>query len=105
MAARPGPRSQEGMYTSPSPSSDPHDPFSNSHGADPRYYDNESENADYNRRDTYASDGSNNGLNDDGYYDHNGAYDPYGEEICDTLSHTRSFAHWSYSTTRYGLRR
>lgn len=79
MAGRTGGRSQE-AYTSPSPSLDPHDPFSNSHSADPRYYDNDSENADYNRRDTYASDSSNNGLNEDGYYDNGGTYDPYGRQ-------------------------
>lgn len=88
MAGRPGPRSQEGVYHSPSPSSDPHDPFSNSHVTDQRYYDNDSENADYNRRDTYASDGSNNGLNDDGYYDNSGAYDPYGECVVVGPLHT-----------------
>ena len=77
MAGRPGPRSQEGMYVSSSPTSD-QDPFSNAQAADGRYYDNDSDN--YNRRDTYMSDSSQNGLNDDDrYYDHHGAYDPYGE--------------------------
>ena len=77
MAGRPGPRSQEGMYVSSSPISD-QDPFSNAQAADGRYYDNDSDN--YNRRDTYMSDSSQNGLNDDDrYYDHHGAYDPYGE--------------------------
>ena len=44
------------------------------------YSDNDSDNVDpYGRRDTIASDSSNNGLNDpDRYYDHNGTYDPYG---------------------------
>ncbi|CAL1710231.1 unnamed protein product [Somion occarium] len=79
MAGRPDPRSQEGAYVSPSPSSDPHDPFSNGH--DPRYYDNDSDNNDYGRRDTYTSDSSNHGMNDDDrYYDHHGAYDPYGPQ-------------------------
>ncbi|KAI0072902.1 1,3-beta-glucan synthase [Panus rudis PR-1116 ss-1] len=78
MAARPDPRGQDGLYSS-SPSSDPHDPFTNQ---DPRYYDNESEHNDYGRRDTYTSDSSNHGLNeDDRYYDHHvGAYDPYGPQ-------------------------
>lgn len=66
------------MYISSSPPSSDHDPFSNSQAADARYYDNDSDN--YGRRDTYMSDGSNTGLNDDDrYYDHHGAYDPYGE--------------------------
>ncbi|TFY54630.1 hypothetical protein EVJ58_g8746 [Rhodofomes roseus] len=78
MAGRPGPRSQEGMYVSSSPISD-QDPFSNAQAADGRYYDNDSDN--YNRRDTYMSDSSQNGLNDDDrYYDHHGAYDPYGPQ-------------------------
>ncbi|EPT03223.1 hypothetical protein FOMPIDRAFT_78799 [Fomitopsis schrenkii] len=78
MAGRPGPRSQEGMYVSSSPTSD-QDPFSNAQAADGRYYDNDSDN--YNRRDTYMSDSSQNGLNDDDrYYDHHGAYDPYGPQ-------------------------
>ncbi|KAF8911358.1 1,3-beta-glucan synthase [Mucidula mucida] len=71
MSGRPG-HSQEG-YPSSSPSSfDAHqnqnDPFSPP--TQRRYYDNDSE--DYGRRDTYASDNSN-----AGFYDHNGAYDPY----------------------------
>lgn len=72
MPPRPGPASQEG-YPSSSPSTENHqsDPFA----AQPRqYYDNES---DYGRRDTYASDSSNPGMNDNGYYDNNGVYDPY----------------------------
>nr|QCR99115.1 1,3-beta-D-glucan synthase [Grifola frondosa] len=84
MAGRSGPRSQEGMYVSSSPSSDPHDPFSNVHAQMPepqRYYDNDSDQIDnYGRRDTYGSDGSNGGNDDDRYYDHNGAYDPYGPQ-------------------------
>lgn len=65
------------MYISPSPSSDPHDPFSNSQ-ADPRYYDNDSEHNDYGRRDPYNTDsGSHDGADDDRYYDHHGSYDPY----------------------------
>ncbi len=69
MSGRPGHNSQEG-YPSSSPSSlDAHqnDPFS---PPQRRYYDNDSE--DYGRRDTYASDNSNTG-----FYDQNGAYDPY----------------------------
>ncbi|OCH86741.1 1,3-beta-glucan synthase [Obba rivulosa] len=78
MAGRPGNRSQEGVYISSSPgSSDPHDPFSNAQAADPgRYYDNDSVEHYTERRDTYASDGSNAGLNDDDrYYDNGGGYD------------------------------
>ncbi|KAK7680380.1 1,3-beta-D-glucan synthase [Cerrena zonata] len=79
MAGRPDPRSQEGPYTSPSPSSDPHDPFSNSQ--ERGYYDNDSEHNDYGRRDTYTSDSSQHGITDeDRYYDHHGAYDPYGPQ-------------------------
>ncbi|THG95112.1 hypothetical protein EW026_g6480 [Hermanssonia centrifuga] len=81
MAAQPGSRSHEGMYSSSPPSSDPHDPFSNSHApADPRFYDNDSDN-EYGRnpRDTYGSDSSN--INDDErYYEQNGAYDMYGPQ-------------------------
>ena len=81
MAGRPDPRSQEGYPSSSPSSSDPHDPFSNSQG-EHVYYDNESDHVEYRRRDrdTYASDGSNHGYNDDGYYDNNGGYDPYGGE-------------------------
>ena len=66
-------------YFSP-PSSDPHDPFSNSQAADARYFDNDSDH-DYPRgnRDTYGSDSSN--VNDDDrYYEHSGPYDVYGRE-------------------------
>ena len=80
MAGRPGNRSQEGAYLSSSPgSSDPHDPFSNAQAADTgRYYDNDSVEHYPGQRDTYASDGSNAGLNDDDrYYDNSGGYD-YG---------------------------
>lgn len=67
---------------STSPTLEHADPFGPS--AFPRRYvygDNDSDNVDsYGRRDTYASDSSNNGLNDpERYYDHNGTYDPYGE--------------------------
>ncbi|KAF5365320.1 hypothetical protein D9758_005437 [Tetrapyrgos nigripes] len=75
MPARP-PGSQEG-YPSSSPTSASHgiDPFSPPTGAQQhRYYDSES---DYGRRDTYASESSNLGLNDQGYYDHNNGYDTY----------------------------
>ncbi|EKM57278.1 glycosyltransferase family 48 protein [Phanerochaete carnosa HHB-10118-sp] len=80
MAARSGSRSREGIYASPPPSSDPHDPFSNSQAADPRYYDNDSEH-DYGRgnRDTYGSDSSN-VVDEDRYYDQSGPYDPYGPQ-------------------------
>lgn len=68
------------MYTSPSPSSDPHDPFSNSQ-ADPRYYDNDSEHNDYGGRGAYNTDsGSHDGADDDVYYDHSGVYDSYGRK-------------------------
>ncbi|SJL10119.1 probable 1,3-beta-D-glucan synthase subunit [Armillaria ostoyae] len=76
MSGRPGHNSQEG-YPSSSPSSlDAHqnDPFS---PPQRRYYDNDSE--DYGRRDTYASDNSNTG-----FYDQNGAYDPYPPQDTDS---------------------
>lgn len=77
MPARPGPTSQEGyMSSSPSTEAHPNDPFA-SQGR--RYYDNDSDNADLGRRDTYASDGSNPGYNDPNFYDQNGTYDPYRE--------------------------
>lgn len=64
------------------PSVEHADPFGPSAAVPRRYLynDNDSDNVDsYGRRDTYASDSSNNGLNDpDRYYDHNGTYDPYG---------------------------
>lgn len=70
------------MYLqSSSPTADHADPFTSS--SVPRRYvysDGDSDSVDpHGRRDTYASDSSNNGLNDaDRYYDHNGSYDPYG---------------------------
>lgn len=81
MAGRSGSRSHEGQYSSSPPSSDPHDPFSNSHApADPRFYnDNDSEHDYRNNRDTYGSDSSN--INDDDrYYDQSGGYDLYGRK-------------------------
>ncbi|THH32853.1 hypothetical protein EUX98_g1321 [Antrodiella citrinella] len=93
MAGRPDPRSQEGIYPSSSPSSsDPHDPFSNSQG-EHVYYDNESDHNDYRARDTYASDSSNHGYNDDGYYDNGGGYDPYGAGQPDTDSEVDVYGH------------
>ena len=77
MAGRSGSRSHEGAYNSSPPSSDPHDPFSNTQ-ADPRYYDNASEH-DYSRnRDTFGSDSSNNVNEDDRYYEQGAPYDVYG---------------------------
>ena len=69
------------MYPHPSsPTADPSDPFGSS--SFPRRYiysDNDSDNADpYGRRDTFTSDSSHHGLNDDRYYDNNGPYDLYG---------------------------
>ena len=68
---------------STSPTLEHADPFGPSASVPRRYVysDNDSDNVDsYGRRDTYASDSSNNGLNDpERYYDHNGIYDPYGE--------------------------
>lgn len=78
--SRTGPIIQDGYPSSSPPSTDnQHDPFSNSNGQR-RYYDNESDNVDYGRRDTYASDSSNPGLNDQNFYDQNGTYDPYREQ-------------------------
>lgn len=74
MPARPGPTSQDGYPSSSSPSNDAHnDPFNSNQR---RYYDNESDNADFGRRDTYASDSSNPALNEPHFYEQN-AYDPY----------------------------
>lgn len=89
MPARPGPTSQEGYpSSSSSPTSDPHQDLYNRR----RYSDIESD-ADYGRRDTYASDSSNNGVNEPNFYDHN-AYDPYRERpyfpppvLCSFVSH------------------
>jgi 1,3-beta-glucan synthase len=76
MPTRRGSSSREGYPSSSSPSNDPHnDPFTQR-----RYYDTESDNADYGRRDTYGSDSSNTGANGNDYYDHN-AYDPYRQSL------------------------
>ncbi|KAG6849623.1 1,3-beta-D-glucan synthase [Arthromyces matolae] len=82
---RTGPTSQEGYPSSSSPPStdNQHDPFNNNNGQR-RYYDNESENVDYGRRDTYASDSSNAGLNEQNFYDQNGTYDPYPPQDTDS---------------------
>ena len=92
-------------HHSTTPSIEHADPFGPS-AAHPRRYvysDNDSDNVDpYGRRDTYASDSSNNGLNDtERYYDHNGTYDPYGEHGTFSYS-TASRSHMTWgSTTRY----
>lgn len=96
MSGRPGHNSQEG-YPSSSPSSlDAHqnDPFS---PPQRRYYDNDSE--DYGRRDTYASDNSNTG-----FYDQNGAYDPYRAFTMFSLSSTKLTCLLANSPTRHRLR-
>lgn len=78
MAARPSRSHEGGHYTSPSPSSDPHDPFSGGQMPEPHpYYDDGGD--PYNHRDTYASDGSG-GADDDRYFEQHGGYD-YGEWI------------------------
>ncbi|KAF9238943.1 glycosyltransferase family 48 protein [Melanogaster broomeanus] len=73
---------------SSSPTADHADPFGSSAAFSRRYVysDNDSDNVEpYGRRDTYASDSSNNGLNDqERYYDHNGAYDPYAQQDTDS---------------------
>ncbi|KAG6884155.1 1,3-beta-D-glucan synthase [Termitomyces sp. T159_Od127] len=82
--SRTGPISQDGYPSSSPPSTDnQHDPFSNSN-SQRRYYDNESDNVDYGRRDTYASDSSNPGLNEQNFYDQNGTYDPYPPQDTDS---------------------
>jgi 1,3-beta-glucan synthase len=99
MAARAARGSQEGYPSSP-PSVDAQhlDPFSHGPSSQQhRYYDNESE--DYNRRDTYASDGSVGHLNEQSYYDQNASYDPYR-----TNSKFPAFSplsHLPHSSTRY----
>ena len=56
---------------------DPHDPFGSSDVAlQPRYYDNESDNQDYDRRDTYGFNSSH-GLHDGERYYDNDDPDPY----------------------------
>lgn len=76
MAARPQP-SHEGPYSSPSPPADAQDPF-----AQPRYYDENSADYPYRRRDTYGSDSSAAGLNDgDRYYDHAETYGPCSHRL------------------------
>lgn len=77
------------MYPqSSSPTADHADPFTSAAGGPRRYIysDNDSDNVGpYSRRDTYASDSSNNGLNDtERYYDHNGNYDPYAQPDTDS---------------------
>ncbi|KAI6096184.1 glycosyltransferase family 48 protein [Pisolithus croceorrhizus] len=72
---------------SSSPMADMPDPFGSSAPYPRRYMysDNDSDNIEpYERRDTYASDSSHNGLNDDRYYDHSGAYDLYGPQDTDS---------------------
>lgn len=94
------------MYPqSASPTADHADPFTSSAGGPRRYVysDNDSDNVDpYGRRDTYASDSSNNGLNDaERYYDHNGNYDSYG--LWSTLlrySHTHTCVIFKHNLTR-----
>lgn len=72
MSAHYGPGSQEGLYPSSSPPSDSHEAF-----PQPQYYDQDD--AALPRRNTMGSDNSDAVLNDgERYYDHNGAYDPYG---------------------------
>jgi len=84
------------MYPqSSSPTADHADAFTSSSSVPRRYVysDGDSDSVDpYGRRDTYASDSSNNGLNDpDRYYDQNGNYDPYGVWSVDSSrSHTYS---------------
>ncbi|KAJ3771798.1 1,3-beta-glucan synthase [Lentinula raphanica] len=79
--------SQEGYPSSSPPSVDAHhlDPFSpppqGTHSQQ-RYYDNDS--VDYNRRDTYTSDGSGGPLNEPGYYDQGTPYDPYPPQDLDS---------------------
>ncbi|EMD36733.1 glycosyltransferase family 48 protein [Gelatoporia subvermispora B] len=109
MAGRPGNRSQEGVYISSSPgSSDPHDPFSNAQAADSgRYYDNDSVEHYPGRRDTYASDGSNTGLNDDDrYYDNGGGYDyarPDTDSEADVYEHKYAPSAESLGPPRMGI--
>ncbi|KAF8635567.1 hypothetical protein AX15_000217 [Amanita polypyramis BW_CC] len=80
----PGPSghpSHEG-YASSSPSTDAHpaDPFS---AHQRRFYDNESD-AEYGRRDTYASDSSNAAMNDTTYDERNGNYEYYPPQDTDS---------------------
>ncbi|TFK75742.1 1,3-beta-glucan synthase [Pluteus cervinus] len=82
MPARPVPNSQEGfLSSSPSNEATPNDPYT---VQGRRYYDNESDHIDYTRRDTYASDGSNAGFNDQHYYDQNAHYDAYPQQDTDS---------------------
>ncbi|KAM6501060.1 1,3-beta-glucan synthase [Amanita muscaria] len=83
MSARPGQHSQEG-YASSSPSVDAHlsDPFNTTHQR--RFYDNESDNLDYGKRDTFASDSSNAAITESNYDDRNGTYDYYPHQDTDS---------------------
>jgi 1,3-beta-glucan synthase len=80
MAARPGPRVQQGYPAAFSPPNDPRDPFASSNAVPQRrYYDNESDIQDDGRtRDTYGSDSSQGPHDGERYYDNNG-YDSYSK--------------------------
>jgi len=75
MPAPSGHLSQEG-YVSSSPSTDAHlmDPYA---AHQRRFYDTESDNAEYGRRDTYASDSSNAHMMEPSFDDRNPNYDFY----------------------------
>ncbi|KAI0059937.1 1-3-beta-glucan synthase [Artomyces pyxidatus] len=75
MAARRPSHSQE-SYSSPSPPADVHDPFN------PRYFDNDLDHAEVYRRDTYGSESSAAGLNEnERFYDNP---DPYSHPDTDS---------------------
>lgn len=88
------------MYPqSSSPSADHADPFRSSTSVPRRYVyndvDGDSDSVDpHGRRDTYASDSSNNGLNDpERYYDHSGNYDSYGVWSLSCAAHSHTHSH------------
>jgi len=76
MAARPGPRGQQGYSGPTSPQVDPFSPSSSA--PQRRYYDNESDIHDDGRnRDTYGSDSSIGPHDSERYYDNNNGFDAY----------------------------
>ena len=87
MSARHRQPSHEG-YISSSPSIDAHstDPFAPA-AQQQRYYDNESDNAEMGRRDTFASDSSNAAITDPNYDERNANYEYYREHpLCTFVS-------------------
>lgn len=86
MSTRPaGPRHPEPSYASYASQVDPRNPFANppqpSYETQPRYYDNEESDLgdNYNRRETYATYGSDASAEGQPYNENGSNYDPYRE--------------------------